>query len=209
MKIHRNMIQIAALGAMVFTLPANAQLLGGSLSGTLDGAVGTRPAGGWLQGGALGGAELGSDITSTTRDTMGSATGQVRGSAQAAASETRDTAGRIATRARESADKGADRVREVPGSVQGAAHATAAAAAMHSQQAAGDTTDGSPGQESSLDLGLNGATGAQAADREAGFDAHAQGRGSAGRDGIAADSSLSGGARAGKVNTGAPGQESQ
>jgi hypothetical protein len=209
MKIHRNMIQIAALGAIVFTLPANAQLIGGSLNGYLDGAVGSRPAGGWLQGGVLTGAELGGDITSTAGDTAGSANGQARGSAQAAADDTRGTAGRITTRTRESADKGADKVRQVPGRVQGAARASAAAATTHSQEASGDATDGSPRQQSSPDLGLNGATAAQAAESEARVDAVAQGRGSASDEGISADSTFSGSARAGKLDSSETTQASQ
>jgi hypothetical protein len=87
MNIHRNVLKIVAGALLVASLPAGAQILGGSLGGAANGTLG-----GTLGGGRIGGAGSAAGNANTgidASDTFGAA----RARTHQAASKTRDVAG--------------------------------------------------------------------------------------------------------------------
>ena len=162
MNIHRNVLKIVAGALLMASLPAGAQILGGSLggaaNGTLGGTLGAGRIGG--AGSAAGNANAGIDAS----DTLGAA----RDRAQQAGGKTREFAGSAvgATRSRVESARGATET-----SVQTAN--SAAAKTSHRAQRAAARTRTSAEQSTAVQTGtqpsggllLNGSGGASAEQR--------------------------------------------
>jgi hypothetical protein len=123
MNIHRNVLKIVAGALLMASLPAGAQVLGGSLggaaNGTLGGTLGGSRIGG--AGSAAGNANAGIDAS----DTFGAA----RARTHQAASKTRDVAGSAVGTTR-------SRVESTPGAADTSAETAASAGAKTSHRAA-------------------------------------------------------------------------
>jgi hypothetical protein len=125
MNIHRNILKIVAGTLLVVSLPAGAQVLGGSLGGAMNGAFGSRVGGASIGSGAAGAANASIDASDTfgaarerarvaggrTRELAGNATGaaragveSTRGAADASAQTAASTGARANRRARHAAD---------------------------------------------------------------------------------------------------------
>jgi hypothetical protein len=115
---NRNVLKIVAGVLLVASLPAGAQVLGGSIGGAANGALGS--------GGIMGGGSI------TGPDVAGTA-GKVRERAQQAGERTKDAASNTAGAVR-------SRVDETRGSASATAQGSAAAGASAAQGAAGAAT---------------------------------------------------------------------
>jgi len=163
MNTNRNVLKIVAAALLMASLPAGAQVLGGSLggaaNGTLGGTLGGGRIGGYGAGSAAGNANAGIDAS----DTLGAARDRTRH----AASETRNVAGSAvgATRSRVESTRGAADASAATASSVGAktGHRAERAAARARTSAAQDSavqTSAQPGGG----LLLNG-SGAASADQ--------------------------------------------
>src|SRR5512143_3581030 len=85
MNIHRNVLMIVAGVLLMTSLPAGAQVLGGSLGGGINGTLGGRLGGAGVNGNASGAANAGIDASGT----LGAALDRTH----QAATKTRDVAG--------------------------------------------------------------------------------------------------------------------
>lgn len=99
MKLRHNLMQFAAAGLLAVALPASAQLLGGAVGGTLNGALG----GGGLHGGLSGNGGLHGDLRDTT-DALRGVKDKARTTTTVATDKTRDVAGKVRGKAHDTLD---------------------------------------------------------------------------------------------------------
>ena len=164
MNIHRNVLKIVAGALLIASLPAGAQILGGSLGGGANGALGGALGGGGGRiggaGSAAGNANAGIDAT----DTFGAA----RDRAHQTASKTRDVAGNTvgATRSRVDSVRGTTEASAQTASSAGVktSHRAARAAARARTSAEQDSAVQTSAQPSG-GLLLNGSGGASTEQR--------------------------------------------
>jgi hypothetical protein len=166
MNMKLNLVPLAAMGLAVFTVHASAQLLGGGLHGTLDGALRDNAAGGLLDGSAQADGGLRGSVGGGLHD----ATGRVRESTRETAGKVRDGVGSAAQRTREastqavaSARSGVEGVRQsasetstgAEGSMKGAAGISGPRGDVRSSGRA-DTVLGREGVMASGDIAASG-----------------------------------------------------